>query len=311
LKTRKINYYELKIVGTDEEAFSVYERALAELETRNSSVSDNRFRPMSGGGNMIIRRTGGTPSTSYFISTAIKDEFPGIYNLTNDEIEQLAAEGDITKGIPEEAHFVVFKHEPLNHPIIAIESTQKAPRAGDIESYFTRLVITEEEDSIEFFFDPVFAFDLDTLEERMMDVASVRIVAHHSQIDAISDFDQNTASALRAVYNNIGGEYIEINSWTDFGKKKTRPSTETIVQRALRWIGLIREDPERKEHLRKVDVRATDRDNGGKLSLFDLIQSKVASEVKAEKRRPRSQYYSSLSLHNEIKQKIEEDFRIR
>lgn len=306
---RNINYYELKVVGTDRDALTIYRQALDELNTRNTNGSSNRFRPMSGGGIMIIRQDGGTNNSDYFVSTSIKNTFPGIYDLTNDEIQQLEAEEDSDKGIPEEAHFVVFWNERLNHPIVAVESTMKAPRGGDIEKYFTKMVTTEENQEIEFVFEPVFAFDLGTLEERLIDVASIRIIAHQSQINEISNFDENLATGLRTLYDYAGGEYIEINSWTNFGRTKSRPDTESLVRRAFNLIGLFREDPERKRFLTKVDIKAQDRDNSGKLRTFDLIQSRVASEVTAERRRPRSQYYESIGLYNSINDKIREDFR--
>lgn len=55
-------------------------------------------------------------------------------------------------------------------------------------------------------------------------------------------------------------------------------------------------------------MKAEDSNFGDRLRLFDLIESKVASEVTADRKRPRSQYYDSASLYAAIRAQIETDF---
>jgi hypothetical protein len=250
-------------------------------------------------------RSGG----SYFFCCckAIKEEFPEITDMQTGQQSELDEEGDENKGIPEETHFVISMNPAYRYPIIAVESCMRGPKSGDIERFFSQVLVNLELLD-EFLFEPVFAIDYATLAERTMDVASITLVVHQSQIDAIRAEDATTGDLLRTAQQYADSEYVAIESKVKFNRIKERHSTRGLNRVFRSLVNMLRRSPEVKENFTKLDVRIQDRNFGGRLRLIDLIESKVASEVPAERKRPRSQYYNSTALYDAIRRQLERDF---
>lgn len=304
---RKINYFEIKTIG-EIDTKELLKIAISRIIKANKRKSKKRYKDLSGGGGkMIINVSKEVGNHIYFFSKSIRGQFPEITDMSDDVVERLDAEDDDNKGVHEEAHFVISFKESYLQPIIAIESTLKGPKFNDIQRYLNSSIKKKESDQ-EFIFEPIFAFNYDEMVERVSDVANIKMMFHRDQISLYSNYDPSTGEILRASMDYLDAEYVTLEYKINFQQISKRYPTNSLVSRFHKFIDIFRKTPKAIEHITKLDVRAQDKKFNGRLRLFDLIESKVASEVLAERRRPRSQYYNSSTLYDAIREQMARDF---
>lgn len=237
----------------------------------------------------------------------IKDEFPVVHNKQTDETETIDGEYDPDKGIPEETHFVISVHPILRHPVIGVESTMQGVKYKDVKHYFESMMMRAGIPA-ELIFEPVYAFSYEEFLQRIDEVAQISLMFHRDEVSKYSQYDRSTGEMLFQVMDFGDPEYVTVELYIDFRKRTKRWPTDGLKRKLLDLVGVLMDNPEAKNYMKRFDVKATDRNFGGRLRLFDLIESKVASEVKVERRGPRSQYYDSHSIHASIRAQIEKDF---
>lgn len=274
----------------------------------NSSKSTKRYRPISGG-LMKIQDIQETGSYIYCKAKLIRDEFPEVSDKIKDTDEKMESEGDNTKGIREETHIAISNNIKHRYPIIAVESTLKGPKYSDIKNFFNFIFINSGNDG-EFRFEPLFAFKDDEILDRIEDVANINMVFHHSDVPEYSNIDPKLGTFIKNALNFGKSEYVKFEFGVNFQKKKKRFQTTRLKEIVIDLIGVFRRAPKARKLIKKFDVKAEDRNNNSRLRLFDLIESKVASEISVEKKRPRSQYYNSKSIYDAIREQMEKDFKI-
>jgi hypothetical protein len=183
----------------------------------------------------------------------------------------------------------------------------KGAKYTDIHRYFESMFIYSGGQA-EFTFEPVFAFDYDQFLERISEVANVKMMFRSEDVEEYSKFDPSTGQLIRNAMKLGDSEYVTMEFGINFQKKKNRHNTDGLMKLVKHFINVLKNNPTAKDYINKLDVKAEDSNFDHKLRLFDLIESKVASEVLAEKIRSRSQYYESSSLYESIRKQIEKDF---
>lgn len=303
---RKINFYEISVTnGLDCRA--CIDAAINQTNAFNASKARERQKPASSGGIVQIIDIRNVSHYHYCLSKLIRDEFPEVTDKTEDTVEVIEAENDPNKGIHDETHFVISKNPNYNRPIIAVESCMRGPKYTDIHRYLESMLIHSGAQA-EFIFEPVFAFEYKEFLDRMKDVAQIKMMFYREDVQQYSGIDPDTGQLLRIAMNYGDPEYIALEFNVNFQKKKHRYPTDGLVSRVKHLVNILINNPDAKNLIKRLDVKAEDSNFGDRLRLFDLIESKVASEVTADRKRPRSQYYDSTSLYAAIRAQIETDF---
>lgn len=305
-EVRKINYFEI-FVTNDLESRTCIDASMNKIQEFNRERARERQRFASSGG--IIHVVDVINDRHFYNcrSKLIRDEFPEITDKQEDTVEAIAAETDENKGIHDETHFVISTHPQYPRPIIAVESCMKGPKHGDIRRYLENMLIHSGTHA-EFNFEPVFGLDLSSFNAILTDVAEIRMIFHRDDILRYNDFDPTTGALLRAAMNYGDSEYITLEFNVNFQRRRNRYPTGGLINRVRHFVNILTANPEAKGLFQKLDVKAEVIDSGNKLKLFDLIESKIAREIRAERRRPRSQYYNSASIYAAIRSQIENDF---
>jgi len=307
---RKINYYKVGLKKSGDISRHLNEVLIKIEEFKEDNSSKRRYSNPTGPD--IEFSTLSLKGDFYNIkAVAIRDEFPEVISKTDGSTEILEQEEDETKGIPNNTHIVIYVGRKVEQPIIAIESTQKGPRIKDIGFFFNRVLINLGIKGNEFSFEPVFAFQLETLQERIgNEIAQFKMLVHKDDIADIMAYDDETGKLLKHSSEYAESEYIYLNFKIDFKRTKNPFPREGLASRVRSVINILLNKPQSKNHFRKLDLWARDHQSGNQLRLFDLLEQKVASVVKAERKRPRSQDYNSSQLYEAIRQKIVEEFRL-
>lgn len=304
---RSINYYEIHTKKKSKKVIDYLKKAVKKINHNERYKAKNRFRALSTGSYLQVTKITETPMFFAGCAKMVRNEFPVISDKKKGTVTKIAEEDDDDKGIPEETHFVICIHKSLSKPIIAIESTLKGPRENNISSFLSYALRDMDVDD-DFNLIPIFAFDINKLEERINGVAKIKMSFHRDNIEDFNELDPETGSVLAAAIEYADSEYITLEFGINFQKIKERYPTKSLKDRFLKLLGVVQQNPKAKDLIKKLEVRAPDSLYENKIRLFDLIQSKVASEVTAERRRPRVQYFESTGLHNAIKNQILNDF---
>lgn len=308
---RKINYYKITLKsGNDSRPY--VKGAINQLIEYKESSSPRRFNRTSTGPEiefLDILQKG--EDFWYLKSIAIRSEFPEVYDRATGDLEAMDEEEDENKNIPDVTHSVIYQGQKSESPVLAIESTLKGPKLRDIEFFMNRLLLNIGVKDDLFDFEPVFAFNLSKLIERIDDdVAKLSILVHQDQIEAIRGHDRFTAEMLESMRDYGQSEYIQAEFSIYANRKKEDFPRRGLAQNIWRLIRIFHEKPEAKLDFKKVDIKARDRESGNELRLFDLLEQKVASEVVAERKRTRSRDYDSRKLYEAIREKMVGEFRL-
>lgn len=309
MPVRKINYYNLSLASGE----NIHQR-LADIadwvNEQNESRSDHRkletsTRAISQITNFALRYN----DTYNCCMKLILEEFPEVIDKVSDDIEELAEESDPTKGLYEETHFVIYLRPNNEPPVLAIESVMKGAKTRDVENFLNVGMVKAGFNNDTLRFDPVFAFQYENFEARIEDVANLKMMFHYSDIAAFTQYDATAGELLRLAQNYADTEYVTLEFKVNFQRTERRHNTDDLKSRVLNFVRIFRRNPEAKRLVKKLDVRAQDKQAEGKIRLFDLIEEKVASEITVEKKRPTSQYYLSNDMYNAIRSRIRSDFR--
>ncbi len=306
---RSINYFEITTKNEIKEVRDSLKLSIDRINHNEKKKRKKRFRELNGNTFLQIKTI--KTDSFYYSGCAklVRNEFPEVADKATGETTLLDQEKDDTKGIPEETHFVICHHPKLKNPIIAIESTIKGPRENNI-NYFLSYALRDKKIDDDFIFTPKFAFDINKLEDRLNGVAKMRITFHRDNIGAYEKEDTETGELFAKALEYADSEYITMEFGIHFNKKN-RLSSQGIMGKLRSIINLLKKKPKTKELFSKLEVKAPDSLYDDKIRVFDLIKSRVASEVKTEKRRIRAQYYNSPDLYEAIKKQIFNDFDLK
>lgn len=308
---RKINYYTIKLADESQAIRSLLIQAIDKINHNNRYSAKARFRSLSSGNILQILKVSNIGAYYSGVAKIVKNVFPELGNKLTGKTKPIEGEENNDLGIPEETHFVLALNEELPDPIIAVESSFDGPRSGDIRIYLSyALRESNPELDLDFIFEPVNTLTLDDLKERIGDISNIHLRVSKLNVYDISQVDQELGDLLDMANSFADYEYIDINFKVNLNKIKDRYRSSNIKERALKFIDLLRNKPNAKEIINKLDIRAEDNENQDYVRFFDLIQLKIASEVTAERRRARSKYYNSSLLNEQIRKQLKLDFQI-
>lgn len=304
--TRKINFYEI-FINNDLDCKQSIEEAIKKFNNLNRAKSNKRKKSIAGGVYMQVEEFHKVGFYFQGKSKVVRDEFPEIINKVDDSMETMSAEDDPQKGIPDETHFIISMNKTYPNPIIAVESCLKGPKSNDIRKYLNSMFLHSGGKG-EFIFEPYYKFDYDNFLKRIGDVASIKFKVFQSEIDGLKQMGNKTGTYIRNSFSYGNPEYITFEFGINFQKKKKRHDSSSLKEMAIDFVSFLKKGKNKKDLFKRLDIKAQDNYDDGTLRLFDLIESKIASEVVAERKRPRSKYFNSNSLYEEIRGQIESDF---
>ena len=307
---RKITYYHVSLKGPGDSQ-DVMREVLDRIIDNNNTKSNSRRKRTKSGLYMYMQDCNPYGNVYYYCRLLqISDSFPEVIDKIEARTEEIDAEYDDNKGIKEETHFVVKFIPGKDTVLFAVESNQKGPKKGEITRYLDQILVNLGYENL-WLFEPVFALNLETFMDRIDGVSQVNLMFHHDQIEGFKRYDASLGEMIDAAQRYGESEYVSLKFYIDFKtKQEERHSSTGLKQKLAQLLGIIRNRPEVKQHMHRFDVRAQDSQNNGRLQLFDLLESKMASEIIAERKRKTSQYFDSTYLYEAIRTQIEEDFGV-
>ena len=233
------------------------------------------------------------------------NDLPNTYRKGDGEERSLADDTEDEIGIPEETHFVI--DISYDTPLIAIETCQGGPKANSIKLYLEhwfRKFDFETEVNIE----PIIGRNIEEFIQVITECASLEIKVNKNNIQEIKDAENKLGTFLEIAQDYANTDYVKFIIGFDYnvedGKKS---STNNLINRIKELVKTNKRFPNFFKNFETAVIRA--KENDDQLKIYDLIMDRTAAEVFVAKRSPKSKYFDSEKMYNEIGKEITRNFR--
>jgi hypothetical protein len=319
---RTINYFELVFDNYEGNAYSLAVKALDRIKDSLVAGEKPKLLQLTSRSDAYCVLHEITINGQYYDckgKVVIGDAFPGVTDNTTMTETTLQEEKDTKKGLHYETHFIFstnphFPEVPTS--LFAIESTSKGLTEKDIANYLRWQVADQIEDAVTCYMKPLFVLNLDTFPERINDVATLEMIAYRADLERLKVFDDNLWSLFKNAFDFAETEYVQLEFGIKFNVKKNRTNPGRLKSSVLKLVEKLQKftfgeniKPLTHSGVSKMHVRAQDKYYGDNLRLFDILGMKVGSEVLADKRRERSQYFNSRELFVAMQIQLNRDFK--
>jgi hypothetical protein len=232
------------------------------------------------------------------------NDFPDTIKRSDRTEKSLGDEAEADEGIPEETHLVIdTRYSPM---IIAVETSQSGPKINYIMKYINYW-LQRIEISVEFEAMSIIGMESQRFIDSISECASLAMKVRKENIPNIKETDNDLGTRLEVSQQYADTDYVDLDLGYNFRIAEFRRSnTDKLINKVKRIFDISRRNPDFFDNFDYLQIRAQEGDEP--LRVFDLIADRVASEVYAEKKAPRSKYFNSHFLCYEIKEEIGKNF---
>lgn len=219
------------------------------------------------------------------------DLFPELGNVRDDTVREIDADED--EGILETAHFIVTYRNRVKH--VALEYNDVGPKAADLRFYLQHIGQAVGLQGV--VLNRIISADtLAELERRMGRISELDVRVYQGNVQQVARMNGELASVLSQANELFESEIVTIKPKLDYRKRtataKAREIIDTIVAAFTR-------NPLNMDAFEVFRVKAEDRDKNGNLDEFDLLEDKIRSRIKVQKR-PRSRVLISTDVFEKM-----------
>ena len=231
------------------------------------------------------------------------NDLPSTYRREDGD-ERALADNEDEIGILEETHFVIDLS--YNVPIIAVETCQAGPKVGNIKNYLThwcRKLSIDTEVNIT----PIIGRTVEEFVTVLKECASLELKVRKQNIDNIKEGDKQLGTILEYAQDYANTDYVSLIVGFDWDRDEQKNNTQDLLSRVKNFLNIQKKIPDFLHNFDTAQIRAKEGEE--QLKIYDLIMDRTAAEVHVKKRSPKSKYYDSSEMYNEIGKEIKRNFR--
>jgi len=271
---RKINYYELEFVFSEDSNFKIFFETLTRLAKTRAKIRYQRF------GDKFVFIQGIDNKDNLLkgkMRCVRKDLLPELMNTKTDETKGIDAKEE--EGLVETTHFIL-DYSKEGKVFLALEYNHYGSKITDLVNYVERVGI-DQKILERVGFKPIVKDELEKFQDRVNRFSEFVVTVHKDNIAKVKALDQKIWSSLQYSIEHFGSEYATLRLKFDF-KQATEDSA--IKKSVFNVIKSFSSKPKNKNVFNKLSLRAEDGEKDNLLENFDLLLEKVNSEIKVEKK---------------------------
>ncbi|QKG57024.1 hypothetical protein GKZ68_10525 [Hymenobacter sp. BRD128] len=224
------------------------------------------------------------------------DLFPELGNFSDDTAREIEAEED--EGILETSHFVIAYRDRVKH--LALEYNDVGPKAADLRFYLEH--IGRQAGLLAVVVNRIISADtLRQIERRMGRISEMDVRVFRENVQQVATMNQGLATTLAAANELFDSEMITLKPKLDYRSKTATASAREVVDSIVR---AFTRNPTKMDAFKVFRVKAEDRDKNGNLDEFDLLEDKIKSRIRVQKR-PRSRVLISTDIFQKMVAELE------
>ncbi len=271
---RKINYYELEFVFSEDSNFEIFFETLTRLAKTRAKIRYQRF------GDKFVFIQGIENKDNLLkgkMRCVRKDLLPELMNTKTDETKGIEAKEE--EGLVETTHFIL-DYSKKGKVFLALEYNHYGSKITDLVNYVERVGIDQKIlDRVGF--KPIVKDELEKFQDRVNRFSEFVVTVHKDNIAKVKALDQQIWSTLHHSIEHFGSEYATLRMKFDF---KQESENSAIKKSVFNLIKSFSSKPKAKNVFNKLSLRAEDGEKDNLLENFDLLIEKVNSEIKVEKK---------------------------
>lgn len=271
---RDINYYQLEFDFEEDINLVSFFKEIKELSRTRAKI---RYQKM---GDKYIYFQGVEESNSIFsvkVRCVRLDVFPEIIDMDTDNIK--AIESAEKEGIMETTHFIIdFSNKKT---FMALEYNHLGAKISDIVQYFKKIGVRKKMLK-ELGFVPVVNVDVTTLKQRLERVSEFSMKIHKDNIPELEKIDGDIFQYAKASVEHFENDYALIDIKIDYKKFAATPKIGGVVDKL---IDFITRKPANKHIFNYLKVKGEDNEKNNLLEIFDLLQDKIYSPIRVQKKK--------------------------
>lgn len=271
---RDINYYQLDFRFIDQNNIKIFFDTITRLSVTRAKIRYQRF-----GDKFIYIQ--GVQNEDGVINAKVRcirlDLFPEMINMKTDTITEL--EGDENDGIVETTHILIDFRK--SKTFLSIEYNHHGAKINEIAEYIKRIGVNEKIlEDVGYL--AIVNSDLTKLKNRINRISEFAMKIHKDNLDKLKKMDGNLFQSATAATDHFENEFATIDLKIDYRKFSDTPAIRSSVFNLLNFLV---KNPSERHIFNYVKVRAEDEERNNILETFDLLQDKIYSPIKVQRKK--------------------------
>lgn len=271
---RKINYYELEFVFSEDSNFESFFETLTRLAKTRAKIRYQRF-----GDKFVFIQ--GIENKNNLLKAKMrcvrKDLLPELMNTETDETKGIDAKEE--EGLVETTHFIL-DYSKNGKVFLALEYNHYGSKITDLVNYIERVGI-DQKILERVGFKPIIKDELAKFQDRVNRFSEFVVTVHKDNIAKVKALDQKIWSALHYSIEHFGSEYATLRLKFDYRQQSENSEIKKSVYNIIKNFS---SKPKAKNVFNKLSLRAEDGEKDNLLENFDLLLEKVNSEIRVERK---------------------------
>jgi len=296
---RKINYYELEFVFSENSNFESFFETLTRLAKTRAKIRYQRF-----GDKFVFIQ--GIENKNNLLKAKMrcvrKDLLPELMNTETDETKGIDAKEE--EGLVETTHFIL-DYSKKGKVFLALEYNHYGSKITDLVNYIERVGI-DQKILERVGFKPIIKDELAKFQDRVNRFSEFVVTVHKDNIAKVKALDNKIWSSLHYSIEHFGSEYATLRLKFDF---KQQSENSEIKKSVFNLIRNFSTKPKAKNVFNKLSLRAEDGEKDNLLENFDLLLEKVNSEIRVERKAKYRTLISTDMFQQMTKELNDKNFR--
>jgi|TARA_R110002051_G_scaffold323268_1_gene416307 hypothetical protein len=296
---RKINYYELEFVFSENSNFESFFETLTRLAKTRAKIRYQRF-----GDKFVFIQ--GIENKNNLLKAKMrcvrKDLLPELMNTETDETKGIDAKEE--EGLVETTHFIL-DYSKNGKVFLALEYNHYGSKISDLVNYIERVGI-DQKILERVGFKPIIKDELAKFQDRVNRFSEFVVTVHKDNIAKVKALDNKIWSSLHYSIEHFGSEYATLRLKFDF---KQQSENSEIKKSVFNLIRNFSSKPKAKNVFNKLSLRAEDGEKDNLLENFDLLLEKVNSEIRVERKAKYRNLISTDMFQQMTKELNDKNFR--
>jgi hypothetical protein len=296
---RKINYYELEFIFSENSNFEIFFETLTRLAKTRAKIRYQRF------GDKFVFIQGIENNNNILkgkMRCVRKDLLPELMNTKTDETKGIEAKEE--EGLVETTHFIL-DYSKNGKVFLALEYNHYGSKITDLVNYVERVGIDQKIlDRVGF--KPIVKDELESFQNRVNRFSEFVVKVHKDNIAKVKELDQKIWSSLHHSIEHFSSEYATLT--LKFNYKEASEESE-IKKSVFNIIRSFSKTPKNKNVFNRLSLKAEDGEKDNLLENFDLLLEKVNSEIKVERKEKYRTLISTDMFQKMTKELYEKSFK--
>lgn len=276
---RKINYYELEFIFSENSNFESFFEVLTRLAKTRARIRYQQF------GDKFVFIQGIENKNNLLkgkMRCVRKDLLPELMNTETDETKGIEAKEE--EGVVETTHFILDYR--TGKVFLSLEYNHYGSKITDLVNYIQRIGI-DQKILERVGFKPIVKDELESFKNRVNRFSEFVVKVHKDNIAKVRELDQKIWSSLQYSIEHFSSEFATLTLKFDYKQDSEESAIKKSVFNIIRSFS---KNPKNKNVFNKLSLRAEDDEKDNLLENFDLLLEKVNSEIRVE----RKQKYRTL-----------------